>query len=134
MSQAAPSFHVTEIDYDNLELGARYQLTEIYFNSGDSPLREDSRPLLEELAGFLNGHPTLTMEIGGHTDTDGDAAANEALSEARSRAVVADLVGHGISAERLSSKGYGSSMPIAPNDSPANKQLNRRTELKVNHK
>lgn len=134
IAAAAPSFHVADIDYNTMAVGSRYQLTEVYFNSGDSTLRKDSKALLDELAGFLNAHPSLKLEIGGHTDTDGDAAANAALSDARSKSVVAYLVESGISAERLSSKGYGSSMPIAPNDTPANKQLNRRTELKVNEK
>ncbi len=71
------------------------------------------------------------MEISGHTDSDGSEMYNLRLSQARAQAVVDYLVSRGISPSRLIAKGYGESRPVAPNDTPENKQKNRRTELKI---
>ncbi len=117
-----------------MNVGSRYQLTEVYFNPQASTLRPDSKRLLDELAKFMAEHTTLKLEIGGHTDSDGEDAANQTLSQSRADAVVAYLVGKAVDATRLTATGYGETKPIAANDTPANKQLNRRTELKVNEK
>lgn len=134
LEKAAPSFKLAEANFDAMTVGDRYQLTEVYFNPQDSTLRKDSKKLLDGLADFMSQHPSLKLEIGGHTDADGDDAANMALSHARAAAVVAYLADKGVDAARLTATGYGETKPIAANDTPANKQLNRRTELKVNEK
>jgi outer membrane protein OmpA-like peptidoglycan-associated protein len=134
LEKAAPSFKLAEANFDAMTVGDRYQLTEVYFNPQDSTLRKDSKKLLDGLADFMSQHASLKLEIGGHTDADGDDAANMALSRARAAAVVAYLADKGVDAARLTATGYGETKPIAANDTPANKQLNRRTELKVNEK
>lgn len=70
--------------------------------------------------------PDLLFEIGGHTDSEGDRAANLALSEARAAAVMTYLVSAGFDPDRLSAVGYGPDQPVQSNDSPEGRAANRR--------
>ena len=79
----------------------------------------------------MSENPTMKVEIGGHTDSTGKAAANKVLSEKRAKAVVDYLIDNGITADRLTYKGYGPDRPVATNKTAAGRQLNRRTEFKV---
>ncbi len=79
----------------------------------------------------MNLKPNLVIEIGGHTDNVGDDKSNELLSQRRAESVKQYLVKKGVKPERVQTKGYGESMPIADNDSEEGRQKNRRTELKV---
>ncbi len=79
---------------------------------------------------MLQNHPDLRIAIVGHTDSDGEEAFNQELSERRAAAVKRHLVEtYGIDASRLDSDGFGESAPVAPNDTPEGKQQNRRVEL-----
>ncbi|MEM7655853.1 MAG: OmpA family protein, partial [Bacteroidota bacterium] len=80
---------------------------------------------------ILQDNPSLVVEISSHTDSDATDAYNIQLSQARASGVVEYLLAAGIYADRLEAKGYGESQPIAPNDTKANKQKNRRTEFRV---
>ena len=71
------------------------------------------------------------IEIGGHTDADGQASANLDLSRRRAQSVAAYFEAAGISADRLNPTGYGSTVPVAPNDTAENKAKNRRIEFLV---
>jgi OOP family OmpA-OmpF porin len=79
----------------------------------------------------------LKIEIGSHTDDVGSDKYNVALSQKRADGVVKYLISKNISADRLTAKGYGKSLPLAPNrnedgtDNPTNREKNRRTEFKV---
>ncbi|WP_300664794.1 OmpA family protein, partial [Fluviicola sp.] len=75
--------------------------------------------------------PSLKIEISGHTDNTGSASLNEVLSQQRAEAVVSYLAQKGIAASRMTAKGYGSSKPIASNNSEDGKQQNRRTEFEI---
>jgi outer membrane protein OmpA-like peptidoglycan-associated protein len=86
---------------------------------------------LDRLVRIMEQNPTLVVEIGGHTDSDGSDEYNERLSQARSQSVVDYLLDAGIAENRLVAKGYGEKQPVAPNDTKENKQLNRRTEFGV---
>jgi OOP family OmpA-OmpF porin len=77
----------------------------------------------------MRGNPSWRFEVSGHTDSDGGASYNLGLSQRRAQSVVADLVKHGIAQARLAAKGYGLTRPVASNDTPAGKALNRRVEL-----
>ncbi len=101
----------------------------IYFNSGSARLSNDSIPLLANLHDIVNRCPDLTIEIGGHTDSDGSEAANRTLSERRARAVNNYLVEQGIAPERLITVGYGESRPVVSNDTVDGKRRNRRIEF-----
>ncbi len=106
-------------------------LRNIYFDYDKATLRPESIEELERIVRFLQENLTLKVEISGHTDSDGSDIYNLRLSQARAQAVVDYLVSRGISPNRLIAKGYGESRPVAPNDTPENKQKNRRTELKI---
>jgi outer membrane protein OmpA-like peptidoglycan-associated protein len=92
---------------------------------------------LDQLVTLLNENPSTTIELGAHTDSKGDDAYNQKLSEARAKTVVDYLISKGIDGSRLVAKGYGESSPVAENsnadgtDNPEGRQQNRRTEFKV---
>jgi outer membrane protein OmpA-like peptidoglycan-associated protein len=84
---------------------------------------------INEIYKFLKDDPSLKFEIDGHTDNSGDAQHNLQLSQQRADAVKVRLVSLGIDAARLTTKGFGNSMPIADNSSPEGKANNRRVEF-----
>ena len=71
----------------------------------------------------------LNFSVEGHTDSDGEDAANQKLSEARAQSVLTEMTKLGISASRLTSKGHGETKPMAGNDTPEGKAQNRRVEF-----
>jgi OOP family OmpA-OmpF porin len=103
----------------------------IRFESGRSTLDLDSAGLLDHLTEIALRCPTTNIEVGGHTDTDGDNAANQALSEKRAQAVVDYLVKAGLPSGRFTAIGYGSTQPVAANDTDEGKARNRRIEFVV---
>jgi outer membrane protein OmpA-like peptidoglycan-associated protein len=111
--------------------GASVDLRTIYFDSGKSKPDKRSKATLLELAAFLTENPTVRIELGGHTDGDGDAAANLTLSDARARAVLKFLTSKKIPVARLVSRGYGESRPVAEEKTDVGKALNRRVEVRV---
>jgi len=103
----------------------------IRFESGRATIDPDSAGLLDHLVETASRCPTVNIEVAGHTDTDGDEAANQALSERRALAVVDDLVRAGLPAGRFTAVGYGSAQPVASNDTEDGKAQNRRIEFVV---
>jgi OOP family OmpA-OmpF porin len=103
----------------------------IRFESGRSNLDPDSSGLLDHLVEIALRCPTTNIEVAGHTDTDGDNATNQALSEKRAQAVVDYLVKAGLPAGRFTATGYGSTQPVAANDTDDGKARNRRIEFVV---
>ncbi|MEI8202601.1 MAG: OmpA family protein [Bacteroidota bacterium] len=116
-------------------IGCKIVLRNIFFDSGKSTLRPESTNELSRLVQLINDiskvKPNVKIEISGHTDNVGSESTNQVLSESRAKAVVTYLITQGISASKLTFKGYGSTVPFTKNDSPANRQLNRRTEFKI---
>jgi outer membrane protein OmpA-like peptidoglycan-associated protein len=108
--------------------GAKSFKLDVEFDTGSAKIRGEAVKDLNELAELIKDGKTKG-EIAGHTDNVGDAAANLALSQARAESVVAYLIGKGVPKDALTAKGYGDSKPLAPNDSDANKQRNRRVEF-----
>jgi len=103
----------------------------IRFESRRSTLDPDSAGLLDRLVETALRCPTTNIEVAGHTDTDGENAANQALSEKRAQAVVDYLVKAGLPASRFTAAGYGSTQPVAANDTDQGKAQNRRIEFVV---
>jgi OmpA-OmpF porin, OOP family len=103
----------------------------IRFESGRSTLDPDSSGLLDRLVETALRCPTTNVEIAGHTDTDGENASNQALSERRAQAVVDYLVKAGLPAGRFTAMGYGSTQPVATNETDQGKAQNRRIEFSV---
>jgi OmpA-OmpF porin, OOP family len=91
----------------------------------------DSAGLLDRLIETALRCPAAMIEIAGHTDTDGDDASNQALSEKRAQAVADYLVKAGLPPDRFMAVGYGSSQPVAGNDTDEGKAQNRRIEFLV---
>lgn len=112
-----------------LTLGDTVTLRNIFFHTASAELYETSLAELDRLAEALARHPSLRLEVGGHTDAVGTEADNLALSERRAKAVYDYLVQRGISADRLTYRGYGESQPVANNDTPEGRAANRRTTL-----
>lgn len=103
----------------------------ITFARGSSRLDPTSAPLLDSITEIVNRCPDLAIRIDGHTDSDGAEALNQVLSEERARAVRAYLVEAGVESARVDAIGFGETVPVVANDSPANKQRNRRIEFTV---
>jgi len=102
----------------------------IYFDVNSDKVKPESYGTLKEIAGVLNEVPDVKVKIFGHTDSDGDDAKNMDLSKRRAASVKAELAkSFGVNAERLTTDGMGESKPVAPNDTPVNKALNRRVEF-----
>jgi len=103
----------------------------IRFESGRATIDLDSAGLLDRLTETALRCPTANIEIAGHTDTDGEDAFNQALSEKRAQAVTDYLVKAGLPASRFTAMGYGSTQPVAGNDTDEGKAQNRRIEFVV---
>jgi outer membrane protein OmpA-like peptidoglycan-associated protein len=102
----------------------------ILFDTGKSTIQPESRKCLEEVVKLLNDNPGWRMQVEGHTDNVGAKAANQKLSEERAAAVVAWLASNGIERSRLTSKGFGDSVPVAENGTEEGRAKNRRVALR----
>lgn len=102
----------------------------IYFDVNKDVVKPESYGTLNDIAKVLKENPTVRIEIVGHTDADGADSANLDLSKRRGASVKNELVKtFGLDASRIASDGQGETKPIAPNDTPSNKALNRRVEF-----
>ncbi len=117
--------------FRNLAINQAIQLDNVYFEQSTYTLRPESYPQLDKLVKTLRTSPQLIILVAGHTDNVGDKRLNQALSENRASVIRAYLMRHGIAENRLQAHGFGDTQPVAPNDSEANKQKNRRVEFVV---
>lgn len=108
-----------------------YTLENVHFDSGSFEIKKQSEKALKELFDALNSNPKMKIEIAGHTDDLGDDKSNMNLSQQRADAILTWLVKKGIQEDRLLAKGYGEVKPVADNNTPEGRQLNRRTEVRV---
>lgn len=119
------------IELKNIKIGSKIALRNIFFDTGKSSLRSESNAELDRLVKLMNDVQGLKIELSGHTDNTGSAQGNIKLSQDRAQAVVNYLVSKGVSKSRMTAKGYGSSRPIASNDTSDGRQQNRRTEFEI---
>ncbi len=102
----------------------------IYFDVNKDVVKPESYGTLKSIADILNEVPDVKVKILGFTDSDGADAANLDLSKRRAAAVKNELVkSFNVKGDRLVTDGLGEGQPVAPNDTPANKALNRRVEF-----
>lgn len=101
----------------------------IKFDVNKSNIKSESMGFLNELVKWLKDNPAIKLEIGGHTDSDGEEASNLKLSQTRAEAVKTQLVSMGVESSRLSAKGYGETKPISDNSTTEGKANNRRVEF-----
>lgn len=138
---------INDVDYTKMEVPADKEATyevgikidppkdfvleNVYFDTGKSSLKPNSFKALNDLVEILKIKNTMVVEIQGHTDNVGKDEENMKLSQDRSDEVRKYLISKGIESARVTSKGYGPTMPIADNANDAGKAKNRRTSLKV---
>jgi outer membrane protein OmpA-like peptidoglycan-associated protein len=122
---------VVNIALEKVKPGAKVVLNNIFFATGKYDLEDKSKTELDKIIEFMENNPKLKVEISGHTDDVGSDVDNMKLSVNRAKAVYDFLITAGVAKERLMSKGYGETQPSVPNDSEANRQINRRIEFKV---
>jgi OOP family OmpA-OmpF porin len=103
----------------------------IRFATGRADIDPDSAGILDHLIETALRCPTTNIEVAGHTDADGEDASNQVLSEKRAQAVIDYLVKAGLPASRFTAAGYGSTQPVAGNDTDDGKAQNRRIEFLV---
>lgn len=106
-------------------------LTGILFETGKDVIKSSSFPILDNIVKIMNENPAYNLNINGHTDAMGDDTKNLDLSQRRADAVKKYLADKGISADRMTSKGFGETMPVADNKTAAGRAKNRRVEFKV---
>ena len=99
---------------------------DVLFDTGKTTIKPAAKAFLDKLVDVLVKDAGVNFAIGGHTDSQGSAASNMTLSEGRADAVRNYLIAKGISADRLTAKGFGSTKPVADNGSAAGRTKNRR--------
>jgi outer membrane protein OmpA-like peptidoglycan-associated protein len=123
-----------KIEINEAAAGNSFVINNVFYNTNSADLKKESFVVLESFIEFLKDNPTIHIEIQGHTDNAGAIAGNQALSANRAYTIKAYLEENGIEGKRISAKGYGSSKPIADNQSEEGKAKNRRTEFLITQK
>lgn len=113
------------------EVAKVIELTGLSFKTNSDVLDSSSNARLDSAVLTLNNNPDSDVLVAGHTDSSGDAAYNQSLSEKRANAVRNYLIEKGVDGSRLSVRGYGETEPVASNDTAAGRAKNRRVELRI---
>ena len=120
-----------EVPMAPIKAGEKFVLRNIFFDTDKSDLKAESFSELSRVVRLLHENPEVRLEVGGHTDSEGDAAYNQKLSESRANEVMRYLINQGIDSSRLTSRGYGENAPVTTNETAEGRAQNRRTELTV---
>ena len=120
-----------DIKLVNVKPGSSIVLNNIFFQTASYELSPNSYSELNKLANVMKKYPKMKVRIAGHTDNRGDEQKNVLLSENRAKAVVSYLINKGIGKSRMKYIGYGSSTPIANNETSSGRRQNRRTEFEI---
>lgn len=120
-----------EVDGRGCALPQVLTLTGVVFDFNKATLTPDARKILDDVSKKIVAYKKIPMELAGHTDSVGSDEYNLKLSDLRANSVKEYLIEQGVAADGLTAKGYGESQPVAPNDTDAGRQLNRRTELRI---
>jgi len=132
LSGAAPdSTYIKNIALEPIKLASNFVFTQVLFDNNSYALLPASLPELNKLVQILEENPGMHIQISGHTDNIGKAADNLTLSTSRAKAIVQYVSSKGIATERLTYKGFGSTEPIATNETAAGRALNRRTSFTI---
>ncbi len=122
---------VLAIELEPIEIGAKMELYNIYYETDSFRILPQSEPELNKLVAFLKENPGLKVQIQGHTDSSGNPERNQKLSEMRAISVVQYLEKNGITGNRLQSEGFGDKVPVADNATEEGRRQNRRTTVKI---
>ena len=120
-----------DVSLAGCKMGDTVVLHGVNFEFNKAALTLNAKSLLDKVAEALVARPDIKVEVDGHTDGKGTDAYNQNLSESRAKSVASYLVMRGVEKTRMSSKGFGKSMPIADNTTDEGREQNRRVELKV---
>ena len=132
-AKAGQTFKEDKIDMEigELELGKAFTIDNILFATDSYALSSDAKFVLNQFIAFLKENPTVTAELQGHTDDQGNDGANLTLSKNRAKATMNYIVNNGISKSRLTSVGFGETQPKFENNNETNRAKNRRTDFKL---
>jgi outer membrane protein OmpA-like peptidoglycan-associated protein len=111
--------------------GLIVNMSDVLFDINKYTLRPETREKLAKVSGIVLAHPGLRLDVEGHTDSTGSDELNQKLSENRAGAVREYLIAQGVNGDSVTARGLGKTQPIAPNDTSANRQKNRRVEMVV---
>ncbi len=111
--------------------GLIVNMSDVLFDTGKFSLRPEAREKLAKVAGIVSGHPGLRLAVEGNTDSVGNDAYNQTLSEERGGSVRDYLVSQGMASGSVTSAGFGKTQPVATNDTAAGRQQNRRVEIVI---
>jgi outer membrane protein OmpA-like peptidoglycan-associated protein len=120
---------LVELHAQKTERGMVVTIGDVLFATDRAELNANGMATVRKLAEIMTQNPDRTVMVEGFTDSTGSAAHNKDLSERRAASVAQALVGLGVSRERIGMRGYGEAFPVAPNNTAANRQLNRRVEI-----
>ena len=126
---AQQEMQLKELNAKQTERGLVITLGDVLFNPGQAQLKSGSMRSIHKLVDFLKQYPQRKVLIEGYTDSTGSDRLNQKLSERRARAVRTALTDSGIDEDRITTRGYGKAFPVTDNDTPANRQMNRRVEI-----
>ncbi|MGC9356013.1 MAG: OmpA family protein [Mariniphaga sp.] len=115
--------------YDKFLQDGKIIANGIRFDVNKATLRPESMGIINEIAELMQENPDIKFSVEGHTDSDGDDAMNQTLSEQRAATVLSTLTKLGIDAGRMTSKGWGESQPLDTNSTPEGKANNQRVEF-----
>lgn len=104
---------------------------EVTFATNSASIQPEFRPTLNEIANVLNEYESSFVDVYGHTDSDGSEDYNQRLSEQRAQSVADYLTSRGVVRQRIATRGFGETQPIASNATASGKAQNRRVELKI---
>jgi len=120
-----------ELEAKKTDRGMVVTLGDVLFDTNEAQLKSGGMRNVQKVADFFRQYPQRTVLIEGFTDSTGSDGLNQQLSDRRAGAVRTALLDMGMGAERITSRGYGESYPVAGNDTAAGRQMNRRVELVV---
>jgi outer membrane protein OmpA-like peptidoglycan-associated protein len=120
---------VAQLQAIKSDRGLVITLGDVLFDTGKAELKGGAVDTVRKIADFMKTYPTRKLLVEGFTDSVGSDAFNLDLSERRANTVRAALIAAGVEAERIAVRGYGESFPVANNETPVGRQLNRRVEV-----
>lgn len=120
-----------DMEAKKTDRGMVITLGDVLFDTNQAQLKSGGMRNVQKLADFFKQYPQRTVMIEGFTDSTGSTGRNQELSDQRASSVRTALLGMGIGMDRVASRGYGQSYPVASNDTAAGRQLNRRVEIIV---
>lgn len=123
--------YIPELDIAKVNIGQALRINELSFDADSTNLRSENFEILDEVYDFLVKHPSVKIEIGGHTNTIPPHEYCDKLSTSRAKSVAEYVIEQGIAEERVTYKGYGKREPLTESKSASARKKNQRVEVKI---